>query len=143
MARPLTLTKPALPDNLALFLSLVDVLAQRHALPPEDVVDLRLLAEEACVNVVHHAFVGRAPGELTLQVSYEDGTATIVLDDDGHAFDPGAAPRPHLDGPADERDEGGLGWHLIRALSDDLQYQREGGRNRLTLRKHLSERRTT
>ena len=30
--------------------------------------------------------------------------------------------------------EGGFGWHLIRSLSKDLSYRREGGRNLLSFR---------
>ena len=29
---------------------------------------------------------------------------------------------------------GGLGWHLIRELADDVRYASVAGRNRLTLR---------
>jgi serine/threonine-protein kinase RsbW len=137
MARPLTLTKPAIEENLALFLTLVDVLAQRHDLQPSSVVDLRLLAEEACANVVLHAFDGAAPGELTLQVSYADGLAELLIEDDGRHFDPESAPLPALDAAWDEREVGGLGWHLIRRLSDELHYERVGDRNRLTLRKRV------
>ncbi|CAN5797251.1 hypothetical protein BH23DEI1_BH23DEI1_22920 [soil metagenome] len=137
MARPLSLTKPASSDNLALFLSLVDVLAQRHDLPVEHVGDLRLLAEEACINVVLHAFDEGAPGEMTLQVGFEDGVVEIVIEDDGRPFDPEATPRPALDAQWRDREVGGLGWHLIRRLADDLEYRRIDDRNRLTLRKRV------
>jgi serine/threonine-protein kinase RsbW len=138
MARPLTLTKPASSDNLALFLSLVDVLAQRHDLAPQTVTDLRLLAEEACTNVVLHAFPEGEPGELTLRVSCADGLAELLIEDDGRPFDPAAAPAPALEGPLEERQVGGLGWHLIRRLADELHYERVDGRNRLTLRKRVT-----
>jgi serine/threonine-protein kinase RsbW len=137
MAKPLTLRKPASTEHLALFLSLVDVLAQRHGLPPTAVVDLRLLAEEACVNVVHHAFPQGEPGELSLSVSYDAGVATIVLEDDGAPFDPSQAPEPVLEAELGDRPIGGLGWHLIRTLADDVAYARHDDRNRLTLTKSV------
>jgi serine/threonine-protein kinase RsbW len=137
MARPLSLTKPATRENLALFLSLVDVLAQRYGLHPQSVVDLRLLAEEACTNVVLHAYDEDDPGDMTLQIGYVDGVAEIVIEDDGKAFDPDGTVEPSLDAPLEDRAIGGLGWHLIRRLSDDLHFERVGGQNRLTLRKRV------
>lgn len=138
MARPLSLTKDATPENLALFLSLVDVLVDRHGLAQSDLVDLRLLAEEACANVVMHAYAGRPAGELTLRVDLDGDTAEIVIEDEGSPFDPDSAPSPALDTAVDERLEGGLGWHLIRSLTDELHYERVGARNRLTLRKRVT-----
>jgi anti-sigma regulatory factor (Ser/Thr protein kinase) len=137
MAIPLSLTKQATKDNLALFLSLVDVLAERHALHQRSQVDLRLLAEEACTNVVLHAFGDDEPGEMTLSVGCDDDVAEIVIEDDGQPFDPSGTPGPSLSADWQERPVGGLGWHLIRNLSDDVRYERVGERNRLTLRKRV------
>jgi serine/threonine-protein kinase RsbW len=138
MANPLRLTKDATPANLTLFLTLVDVLADRHGLLDDARGDLRLLTEEACTNVVMHAFPGREPGELTLELDYADGVASVTLIDDGVAFSPSDAPRPDLGADWQSRREGGVGWHLIRTLSDELEYERVDERNRLTLRKRVA-----
>lgn len=138
MAQPLHLTKDATPANLTLFLTLVDVLADQHGLADDARGDLRLLTEEACTNVVMHAFPGREPGTLTLELAVEDGVASVTLIDDGVAFDPAEAPRPDLGADWQTRREGGVGWHLIRSLSDELEYERVGERNRLTLRKRVA-----
>jgi anti-sigma regulatory factor (Ser/Thr protein kinase) len=37
----------------------------------------------------------------------------------------------------DERVVGGLGIHLVRQLTDGLEYQRHEGKNLLTMRKRL------
>jgi len=138
MATPMRLTKSATPANLTLFLTLVDVFADRHGLAQAARGDLRLLAEEACTNVVMHAFPGREAGELTLELDYQDGDAVITLIDDGIAFSPDDAPRPELGADWQARREGGVGWHLIRTLSDALSYQRSDDRNHLTLRKRIA-----
>lgn len=138
MATPLRLTKSATPANLTLFLTLVDVLADRHGLPDQARSDLRLLTEEACTNVVMHAFPGREPGELTLALDVVDDVATVTLVDDGVAFSPDDAPRPELGADWQTRREGGVGWHLIRSLSDELAYERVGDENHLTLRKRVA-----
>ena len=138
MATPMRLSKSATPANLTLFLTLVDVFADRHSLPSEARGDLRLLAEEACTNVVMHAFPRREAGELTLELGYEDGTVVITLIDDGVAFSPDDAPAPEVGADWQSRREGGVGWHLIRTLSDELHYQRVDDRNHLTLRKRVA-----
>lgn len=127
-------TKPATPANLALFLTLVDVLVDEHGLAETSRGDLRLLAEEACTNVVMHAYPRGAPGDLTLELDYADGVATITLEDEGVPFRP-ADPVAPVDPSTSSQPEAGVGWSLIRALSDELHYERSDGRNRLTLRK--------
>ena len=138
MATPMRLTKSATPANLTLFLTLVDVFADRHALAGASRGDLRLLAEEACTNVVMHAYPSREAGDLTLELGYEDGVAVITLEDDGVAFGPDDAPSPEIDADWESRREGGVGWHLIRTLSDELSYERAADRNRLTIRKRVT-----
>jgi serine/threonine-protein kinase RsbW len=139
MATPYRLTKPATTENLALFLTLVDVLGERHHLSPTARSDLRLLIEEACSNVVLHAYRGRDPGDLTLELDFDDGVASVVVEDDGIAFGPDDVPPPELSDDWQRRRPGGVGWHLIRSLSDEVAYEREGGRNRLTLRKRVPQ----
>ena len=57
-----------------------------------------------------------------------------MLEDDGHEFNPLAAPEPDVHLPAEQRVPGGLGIHLIRSLAERLHYERRDGRNRLTVK---------
>ena len=61
----------------------------------------------------------------------------LTVTDDGHPFDPREVPEPDIQLPVEERPVGGLGIHLLRKMSDRMEYGREGGRNRLCLRKSL------
>jgi anti-sigma regulatory factor (Ser/Thr protein kinase) len=49
-------------------------------------------------------------------------------------------PAPDLAAGWEERDAGGLGWHLVRRLMDEVRHEAppDGG-NRLTLIKHLGD----
>ena len=61
---------------------------------------------------------------------------SIDIIDDGHAFDPFTeAPPPDLDSSVEERPIGGLGVHFVKTMMDDVQYQRDQGRNHVKLRK--------
>ena len=135
----MTMTKPAKKAQLAVFLGFVDLISERYGLDRDHAHRLKLALEEAIVNVVEHGYATRnEPGDLTLTADVEDDVAVVTLQDHGTPFGPDDAPPPDLDSDWDQRRVGGLGWHLIRELSDAVAYHpgdAGGGRpNILTLR---------
>jgi anti-sigma regulatory factor (Ser/Thr protein kinase) len=98
--------------------------------------DLLLVFEEILVNVVEHAYVGRA-GAVEIRVDCDGTVLQLAVIDQGIAFDPLAKEPPVLDAPAGERPIGGLGIHLVKTLCDEAEYRREGESNILTVRKRL------
>lgn len=106
--------------------------------------DLRLAIEEACVNVVRHAYRDApAPGELhlTIERSTLDHRPALraTLFDAGQPFDPLARAAPDLSAAAEDRAIGGLGVHLIRSLTDRQEYHHDDIHgNCLVLYKHLA-----
>jgi serine/threonine-protein kinase RsbW len=135
---PMRMTKPATTGNLALFLGFVEYVAERHDLPLDVAQRLKLVVEEAVTNVVHHGYAGREPGDLTLGAELDGETVEVTLEDRGHAFDPADAPAADVVSELDARRVGGLGWHLIKELSERVDYAAgdpaTGRPNRLTLR---------
>jgi serine/threonine-protein kinase RsbW len=134
----MTVTKPATTGNLALFLGFVEFVAERHDLAAESAQRLKLVVEEAVTNVVQHGYAGREPGELTLSAELDGDTVVVTLEDRGHAFDPADAPAADVVSELHDRSVGGLGWHLIKELSEGVAYAAGdaavGRPNRLTLR---------
>ena len=61
----------------------------------------------------------------------------IEFRDFGRPFDPLQAPPPDLDRPAGERPIGGLGIHLVRSLTDRVEYRRLGGANLLRVERRF------
>lgn len=97
---------------------------------------LALVLEEAVANVINHAFSGvPAPHRIAIELAIEDDRVTAEIIDNGHAFDPSAAPDPDRTTPLEQRDVGGLGIHLIRRMMDRVEYRRADGENRLRLEK--------
>jgi anti-sigma regulatory factor (Ser/Thr protein kinase) len=60
----------------------------------------------------------------------------VTVADDGPAFDPLARPDPVVTEPLERRQPGGLGIALVKALMDEVRYERTT-RNVLTMRKRI------
>jgi len=109
-----------------------------------DAHDLKVAVDEACSNVVEHGYKhgyeGR-PGPFPLGVVFEadEKKISVAVTDRGRPFDPARAPVPDLEAHWQDRPIGGLGWHLIRRLVDEVLYESaEESGNRLTLIKRRS-----
>jgi serine/threonine-protein kinase RsbW len=96
-----------------------------------------IVLAEVLNNVVEHAYAEHGRGVIEIEIArVEDGLAVWVRDD-GQPMPADELPegRPHdLDVPADQLPEGGFGWHLIRSLTEELQYRRSANRNELRFR---------
>lgn len=115
-------------------------LIERYRLPLNESGRINLLLEEALVNVISYAYPPGQEDDIRLVAQYDDidGALTLEISDTGMPFDPTAAPEPDINAPAEARRTGGLGIHLVRALSDDLQYYRSAERNHLVIKFFIS-----
>ena len=119
---------PAALESVSELLDALEVYAEEAGIAPGIAARLALIAEEIAANVAMHAkgatfFELRIiPGEHVLRLSIED---------DGPEYDPLARATPDTEAALEDRDIGGLGVHLVRQLTQEARYQREGGINRL------------
>lgn len=128
--------------NLPALLALAATLCRREQIDERTCHDLRIIVEEASVNVMHHAYPAGQCGPLTLEVRVvdQDGPRRIVLtlEDQGRPFDPLSVAPVDITATVETRAPGGLGVHLIRQLSNRQHYQRDPRRgNVLTIEKYL------
>ena len=93
-----------------------------------------LAIEEMTTNILKYGYDDKADHEILLRLEILPGALQLVLEDDGHEFNPLQAPEPDLDIPTEQRIPGGLGIHLIRKMAEQMNYERCDGRNRLTVR---------
>lgn len=99
---------------------------------------IRLVVDEACANVVTHAYQGMEPGDMEITCSHSSCACTIQVRDWGHGFALECVPIPDLDCPLDERHLGGLGLFLIRHFMDHVHYTSDpAAGNVLTMTKKL------
>ena len=99
---------------------------------------VRLAIEELVSNCVKYAYDDHGEHIIRFRLSIEDETLTMIVVDDGHAFDPLSVSPLDLSQDSDERPIGGLGLHLLRKMADTMEYERRGSTNRLTLTKRMS-----
>lgn len=88
-----------------------------------------LCMEELAVNVLRYGFLGTEEPFLGISVEIHEKEVWIALRDNGMAFDPAAAPEADVSLPAEERQKGGLGIFLVRALADEMKYSRSENEN--------------
>ena len=101
---------------------------------PQTCFDLKLAVDEACTNIIAHGYVGMPRGDMRVSIASDGDRITVVISDHGRSFDPERIAPPDLRTGWEEREPGGLGWHLIRSTVDEFHYEpgtEEG--NRLTL----------
>lgn len=97
---------------------------------------MTLALEEAVMNVITHAFEGLgSPHRIIVRLDITPAMLAAEVVDNGHPFDPTAAPDPDLSLPIEQRHPGGLGIHLMRGMMDRLEYRRSEGHNILRLEK--------
>jgi serine/threonine-protein kinase RsbW len=113
--------------------------AEAHALPAATRRSLTVALDELLANALSHgrAGAGRDPCSVTVEVKLDNERVTIVLTDDGPAFDPFGREAPDTTLSVEERPIGGLGIHLVGRLVDKASYERRGGHNVVELVKQL------
>lgn len=112
-------------------------------LSQDDCSTVELVLAEVMNNIVEHAYAGDRSGIIELRITNDGRGLACMVIDDGLPMPDGNPPmgKEHdLNCPREDLPEGGFGWALIRELAQDLGYEREEGRNRLTFR--LDVRRT-
>jgi serine/threonine-protein kinase RsbW len=106
-------------------------------LPAAESVKFELALEEIFMNVVMHGSPG-AGTQVEVSVILCDGGLTLMVENDGPAFDPLLLPAPDVAASLEERKVGGLGVFLVRQMMDTVSYQRVAAHNQLRMTKRLT-----
>ena len=129
---------PSSPENLALIRDFVATIGAQAGLAEEGVARLEMAVDEACANVIEHAYGEDRTQELTVRATFDESTLKIGVVDEGRGFDPSRVPSDELPKLISERKSGGLGLRIIRTLMDNVRYEIEPGKkNELQMVMHL------
>jgi len=117
-------------EDLARLYPWLDERAAARRLPKPMLHGMHVALEEAAANAAMHGF----PDEIQVRLCCSDAAATLVVEDNGRAFDPTVVSPAARPASLAETKPGGLGLMLLRHYCADVNYERAGARNRLTLR---------
>jgi serine/threonine-protein kinase RsbW len=136
--RKFTLHVPSSTENLALIREFVTSIGRQATLGDEDINNLELAVDEACANVIEHAYGHDISKEVVVRATFNEESLHISVVDTGRGFDPGSVAQQELGQLVAERKSGGLGIRLIKSLMDEVSYEIvPGQKNELHMTKKI------
>ena len=135
MAREHVLTVPGRYKEIRKICDFVATGAAEAGFDDDTIFHLELCCDEASTNIIEHAYGNEGVGNIVISYQVTDDAFTIVLHDNGQAFDPSEVPPPPAVGSRDGETReasaeeltsqlriGGLGLHFIRNLMDEVHF---------------------
>jgi serine/threonine-protein kinase RsbW len=121
--RKFNLQVPSSTENLALIREFVTSVGRQATLSEEEIINLELAVDEACANVIEHAYGHDTTKAVSIRAIFDDEKLLISVIDEGRGFDPGKVQQESVEQLIHERKSGGLGIRLIRTLMDEVSYE--------------------
>jgi len=110
--------------------------AEKHGFTSRQVADVQLAVDEACTNIIKHAYNYDASKELSIELEFDDEKMNVTLTDQGIGFDVERYKKPDLKKQIARKKRGGMGVYLIRNLMDEVNYYAESRENVLRMIKN-------
>ncbi|MBN1231046.1 MAG: ATP-binding protein [Anaerolineales bacterium] len=125
--------------NLAKIGSFIKNSAIKAGLSTRDVYTLQVAVDEACANIIDHAYGGEDLGSIDISCSQVEDGVEIIIKDEGNPFDPDSHPDPDFTKPLEELPSRGAGLMMMRKCMDNLDYSFSPEGNTLILYKKISK----
>jgi serine/threonine-protein kinase RsbW len=140
MGKKHLLTVPGLYAEIQTACQFVTQGAAEAGLDETAVFHIELACDEACTNVIEHAYGGEGSGDIQVSWQVADGKFVIEIADNGRAFDLSQIPAaPDTDNMEDIK-IGGLGIHFMRQLMDEVTFSSNAQNgNKLVMKKKINE----
>ena len=104
----------------------------------EDISKIALAVDEACTNIIKHAYRSDPTKIIWVNVSAGNGTFMIAIQDEGARFNPSQVHPPDMKEYLTHYRRGGLGIYLMKSLMDKVEYSIAPGKsNEVRLTKYL------
>jgi len=131
---------PGHPSSLSVIRWVVTRLARAADLTPDQVDQIEIAVDEACTNVIEHAYESLLPKPpIHLEIQTKDEQFVVDVIDCGQAFDYDSFVSPKIPEHWLEGHERGVGIFLIRQCMDEVLYDvlpDERNRMRLVKKRH-------
>jgi serine/threonine-protein kinase RsbW len=135
---PQSLNIESRTERLIAVREFVSSAARSFGFGDEDVSKIALAVDEACTNIIKHAYKFDPGKNITITVRSRNGAFEVVIQDFGREFDPQKVPTPDMKEYLSHFRRGGLGVYLMKSLMDKVEYAIvPGKKNEVRLTKHL------
>jgi anti-sigma regulatory factor (Ser/Thr protein kinase) len=140
MAKSVSFRMKATLENVPRAMACVRASARAAGFDEQALYQIELAVDEACANVVEHAYEGVEPGDVEVCCSLDNQDFVVRIRDWGKTFNPDEVPEPDVHAPLEERTLGGLGLFLMRQFMDRIQFtfDPEGGNTLVMVKKRQS-----
>jgi serine/threonine-protein kinase RsbW len=130
---------PSRTDNLELIREFVSKVAEKVGFDEDDVGKIELACDEACSNVIKHAYEQKNGSQsLDVLIRIDLKKFTLVVTDHGRGFDPQKIKMPDMKEYLAQLKVGGLGIYLMKTLMDEVDYDiKPGVRNQVKMIKYF------
>ncbi|MBE0409598.1 MAG: ATP-binding protein [Anaerolineales bacterium] len=118
----------------------VGKIAQKAGMNESDIYAIQLAVDEACSNIIEHAYGGEGLGAIECTCSIDNGSIKIILRDFGEPFEPERIPPMQKDVPLQQLKPRGAGMYLMNHLMDEVSFEfdKESG-NKVTMVKYFNK----
>ena len=110
-------------ESLAAIAEYIKNEAKVAGLNEKEIYSVQLAVDEACTNIVEHAYGGEGLGDIEIDCSTASDGLEIIIHDSGKQFDPESIPPPNVGAPLEEIGPRGAGVFLMRKLMDEVHFE--------------------
>ena len=110
-------------------------------LPADSISRINICLDELFTNIVSYGLKDDLEHIIEFTLNGDNKLVTINIEDDGIHFNPLDKIDPDFPENVESAKIGGLGILIIRKLMDNVSYERRQGKNILTMKKYIQEKR--
>ena len=126
-------------ENLSVIRDFISSNSSEAGLSSDDIENVMLAVDEACTNIIKHAYHLDPEGEIKIEIERNANKILISIIDHGSTFNPESVPDPDLQKYYRNGRVGGLGMYLMKTLMDGVKYISVPGKyNKVLLLKYIN-----
>ncbi len=110
-------------QSLILISKFIESKGEKAGLNEDDLYAVKLAVDEACTNIIEHAYGGELNGDIVCECKTHDDYFEIILNDKGEKFDPESVEPPNIGTALKNLKTRGAGLYLIKKLIDEVNFE--------------------
>jgi serine/threonine-protein kinase RsbW len=110
-------------ENLVKISEFVRQAAQEADLDGFAIYSVETAVEEACANIIEHAYGGEGRGDIECSCEVTDSGLVVSLRDHGKPFRPETVRDPNVHASLKKRQSHGLGLFIMRKWMDEVNFE--------------------